>query len=1272
MARRAVAKRTGRSDRSPNGRFTIGLLVSDVADVQAAEVWSAVVAAARKQDANLVCFGIGEMHHPELIGQDSRTALSNLVSQENVDGLVTFAWWRGREWFEHVYERFRPLPVVNVMRLYEGYPGVGWDNAQVTRDLVSHLVSVHGCRRIAYIGTEEGNLVAEERYRAYVDTLKEHGIELDPQLVKPRHYALGTGVRYLLDECGLQPGADVDAVVAYNDADALQALADLHSRGVRVPQDIAVAGIDNIRLGAVATPPLTTVAMPRGEMAARATELLLALLRGEDVPDQTRVKGELVVRRSCGCLDPAVVRAAADVGRRADAGTATLPLAALGEQRGNILAAIAREAGTALKSVDGEVERLLDAFWEDLQREQSGSPGGHSPYLFVLDRVLRRADEIGDDVGAWQDVLSAMRKQMLPYLAGDALSRAEDLWQQGRVSIGMMAQQAQARRYAEADQQAVAVRAVAAELLNVSDVPGLADVLTRELPQLGIPSCYLSLYDDPGAVSEQARLVMAYGEQGRVEVEPGGRVFPSQQLVPVGMLSRDKPYSVVIEHLYSGDQHLGFIVFEVGPTDGSIYETLREEISSVLWRIHLSAERQRTRAALAQEEALLRALLDNVPDHVYFKDLESRFIRVSKSMADWFGLSDPEELIGKSDFDFFTEDHARPAYEDEQQIIRTGQSMVDREERETWPDRPDTWVSTTKMPLLDESGEVIGTFGISRDITARKRAEGEQERLLAEVRQSEELLRSIIDATPDWIFVKDREHRFRLVNQSFAHAFGLQPEDFVGKDDLEMGFWEFKVRGDPERGIRGYWADDSQVMDTGETLFDPHDVTTIDGKVRVSNTLKIALRDAEGNVWGVLAFVRDVTEREALFRDLERRTTQLQTAAEVSRAAGSILDPDELIRQAVDLVHERFGFYYVGLFLADETAKWAVLQAGTGDPGRQMVERGHRLEVGGDSMIGQCVARGEARIALDVGEEARRFDNPLLPETRSEMALPLVSRGQTIGAMTIQSEVEAAFSDEDIASLQTMADQLAVAIGNARLFEETQLRAEELAVLNEMSRVLPTVLDVGEIVQRTYRYASRLMDTTNFYIALYDEERDEVSFPIYAEGDQIRTAGSRRAGHGMTEYIIHSRQPLLLEDNVVERQAALGIESIGTASQSWLGVPMMVGDRVVGVAAVQSYTTPRVYDERDRDLLSAIASQAAVVIENARLLQEAQTRAVRERTVRTITDRISRGMSREEIVRIAVDGLGSMLGATTSIARLGTEEQLLQQSEVTEGKGTSD
>ena len=168
----------------------------------------------------------------------------------------------------------------------------------------------------------------------------------------------------------------------------------------------------------------------------------------------------------------------------------------------------------------------------------------------------------------------------------------------------------------------------------------------------------------------------------------------------------------MVEPLCFRENQLGFALFEVGPRDGTTYEVLRGQISSALHTALLLVDRQRAQAALAQETALLEALLDTVPDHVYFKDLESRLVRASRSMADWFGLSGPEELIGKSDFDFFTEDHARPAFEDEQQIIRTGQPIVNREERETWPDRPDTWVSTTKMPLLDESGEDIGTFGI--------------------------------------------------------------------------------------------------------------------------------------------------------------------------------------------------------------------------------------------------------------------------------------------------------------------------------------------------------------------------------------------------------------------------------------------------------------------------------------------------------------------------------------------------------------------------------
>jgi GAF domain-containing protein len=183
---------------------------------------------------------------------------------------------------------------------------------------------------------------------------------------------------------------------------------------------------------------------------------------------------------------------------------------------------------------------------------------------------------------------------------------------------------------------------------------------------------------------------------------------------------------------------------------------------------------------------------------------------------------------------------------------------------------------------------------------------------------------------------------------------------------------------------------------------------------------------------------------ESLEERVSDRTRSLQAAADVSRATTSLRDPDELLRQVVNLVQDRFDLYYVGLFLVDEVRQWAVLRAGTGDAGQTMIAQGHRLAVAGDSMIGRCVANDQARIALDVGQEPVRFENPLLPETRSEMALPLHSRGQVIGAMTVQSAVEAAFDEADIAVMQTMADQVAIAIDNARLFVETQAALKEM------------------------------------------------------------------------------------------------------------------------------------------------------------------------------------------------------------------------------------
>ena len=203
-------------------------------------------------------------------------------------------------------------------------------------------------------------------------------------------------------------------------------------------------------------------------------------------------------------------------------------------------------------------------------------------------------------------------------------------------------------------------------------------------------------------------------------------------------------------------------------------------------------------------------------------------------------------------------------------------------------------------------------------------------------------------------------------------------------------------------------------------------------------------------VWTDITNLKKVEDEQSdLVNGLTKRTIQLQTAADVARAATSILDINDLLPNVVDLIREHFEYYYVGMFLNDENKEWAILRAATGNMGIQMIKSGHRLKLEDSSMIGWCINHKQARIALDVGEDAVRFANPLLPLTRSEIALPLIAHGNVIGAMTIQSELPAAFSRVDITALQAMSDLVANALENARLFTERVSLNKELESQNE-------------------------------------------------------------------------------------------------------------------------------------------------------------------------------------------------------------------------------
>jgi GAF domain-containing protein len=350
-------------------------------------------------------------------------------------------------------------------------------------------------------------------------------------------------------------------------------------------------------------------------------------------------------------------------------------------------------------------------------------------------------------------------------------------------------------------------------------------------------------------------------------------------------------------------------------------------------------------------------------------------------------------------------------------------------------------------------------------------------------------------------------------------------------------------------------------------------------------------------------------ENARLFEQTLRRSVQLRTAAEVSRAVSGVLDPDRLIREVVDLVREGFDLYYVGLFLVDESGEWAVLHAGTGEAGHIQLEQGHRLQVGGDSMIGWCVANAQARIALDVAKETSRFINPLLPDTRSEMALPLISRGGVIGAMTIQGTQSAAFSHEDISVLQAMADQLANAIHNAKLFEERSQRTDELRTLHVMAATVSRSLEMQELLRKALETVVKALSFDAGLISLYNDGTRELTLASHRGLPEPMAALLERQGLKGTlcEVVFKTGDTLSIGD--VRQEAPTDTSGlIEHGIYAYAGTPLMYQTKTMGTLCLFNRAVYHL-DAAQFSLLETLGHQIGVGVQNARLFEQTQTRA---------------------------------------------------------------
>jgi diguanylate cyclase (GGDEF)-like protein/PAS domain S-box-containing protein len=479
------------------------------------------------------------------------------------------------------------------------------------------------------------------------------------------------------------------------------------------------------------------------------------------------------------------------------------------------------------------------------------------------------------------------------------------------------------------------------------------------------------------------------------------------------------------------------------------------------------ADRQQAEKALAYERDLFRTMMDNTTDHIYFKDTESRFILMNRSLAAWVGLTDPSEAIGKTDFDFFSEEHARQAYNDEKHIITSGQPLVGMEEKETWADGHETWVSTTKIPLRDREGRIIGTFGISRDITERKAIESsilqtnqelgktnaalqaeiaERHRAEETLAYERDLFRTMMDNTSDHIYFKDSESHFTLMNRSLAGSFGLDyPSKGIGKTDFDFF---------TEEHARQAYTDEQRIMASGKPVVGLEEKETWpDGHETWVSSTKFPMRDREGRIIGTFGISRDITERKAMEVSIELATAKLADMVTWLEGRNREINVLNEMGKFLEACRSQDDAYQV---ISSQMERLIPVHAGRlyrlqGEHGQLEVAASWGEDQGPFEPIApqDCLAIQTGRVHLVGGMHSGSYCPHLRldpGEGPISICIPLIAQGETIGLIHLQNQPKQGgpetLPDAKQQLAITAADYITLALANLTLRES--LRAQSI------------------------------------------------------------------------------------------------------------------------------------------------------------------------------------------------------------------------------------
>lgn len=395
-----------------------------------------------------------------------------------------------------------------------------------------------------------------------------------------------------------------------------------------------------------------------------------------------------------------------------------------------------------------------------------------------------------------------------------------------------------------------------------------------------------------------------------------------------------------------------------------------------------------------------------------------------------------------------------------------------------------------------------------------------------------------------------------------------------------------------------------------------------------------------------------IAEQKAQNRDLE-----LQIAAEVANDTSGTPDTSHLLVKAVNLICERLGFYHASIYLIDSSGEYAVLRESRGEAGTLLKQNGHRLAVGSQSVVGQASFRKQPLIINNVADHPLYHANPLLPETRSELALPLIASEKLIGAIDVQSKTENTFRGEDVSLFQILADLLATAIWNSVLSEQSQSILERYRLLQHITIAAST----AKTVEDSFRITLEMLLSASFgnrALILSSDDDDVLRVSMAAGYDLTETANlSLLRGEGIPGKVIATGQPVRMNDLRHQPDSL----SLDRSAGSELAVPVVFADRIIGVLDI-THASPGQYDETDQEILASLGNTLGAIITNSQLMQEVRLQVERQRKLYEITNQIRRSADIQAIMQTSTREIARLLGARRAMMKIGIEQ--IEQSDM--------